>query len=76
MLNLVEKTLESLLSIEEALLQEKIELSKERLHKTRELGKLQRIPKLLMKIKKDIYLRRQEKSSKKTKSLHQRHGHK
>jgi hypothetical protein len=47
-----------------------------KIQKTQESGKLQRRPKLLMRRKKDKYLRKQDKSSKKIKVLHQRHDQK
>jgi hypothetical protein len=71
MMNLMEHTLESLLSLEEALLQEKIEKPKERLKTTMELGKLQKRPQCLMLRMKDRYSRRQEKSSTEVKDIHQ-----
>jgi hypothetical protein len=76
MINLVEQTLESLLSLEEVLLQEKTEKPKEILQMTTELGKLQRRPQRSMLSKKDRYLKRQEKSSKDIKGLHQRNNQK
>jgi hypothetical protein len=72
----MEKTLDSLLLLEETLLQEKIDQPKERLQRTLESGKLQRRTKPLMQRKKDKCLRRKEKSSKETKVLHQRHDQK
>jgi hypothetical protein len=72
MLNRVEKTLYSLLLLEEALLQEKIEQSKEISHKSQVSGKLWRRLGLLMQGKKDKYLRKQDRSSRGTKDTHLR----
>jgi hypothetical protein len=76
MLNLVEKTLESLLSLEEALLQEKTEQPQERLKTTTKSGKLQKRPQRSMLIRKYKYSRRQEKSSKEVKDLYERDNQK
>jgi hypothetical protein len=76
MLNLMKKTLESLLLLEEALLQGKTEQPKEGLKMTMESGKLQKIPQRSMLRKKGIYLRRQGKSSKDIKDIHQRDNQK
>jgi hypothetical protein len=53
MLSLMEQTLESLLLLEEVLLQERIEQSKERSQKIQVSGKLRRRLRLLMQRKKD-----------------------
>jgi hypothetical protein len=76
MLNLTEQTLESVLSLKEVLLQEKTKELKERLKMTTESGKLQKRPQCSMLRKKDRYSRRQEKSSKETKDIHQRDNQK
>jgi hypothetical protein len=76
MLNLTEQTLESLLLLEEALQQEKTEQPKEGLKMTTESGKLQKRPQRLMLRKKGRYSRRQGKSSKEIKDIHQRDNQK
>jgi hypothetical protein len=55
----MEKNLELLLLLEEALLQEKIKQAKEGLKMTMELGKLQKIPQCLMLRNKGRYSKRQ-----------------
>jgi hypothetical protein len=76
MMNLVVQTLESLLLLEEALLQGKTKKPKEGLKMTTELGKLYKRPQHSMLIKKGIYSRRKGKSSKEIKNIHQRDNQK
>jgi hypothetical protein len=74
MLNLVELNLESMLLLEEALVQERIEQPKEISQKSQVSGKMRRRLRLLMQRKKDKYLRKKDRSSRVTKDPHLEHN--